>query len=109
MPDRIRGRAATSLIGAQCRTFSTVSMAAGHGLVGRSNVVTAWRALAMAHVGERLLGCLVLAMVTCSCEGPVTARVFAPEPASPTVEYVWRQEILTPLPVRVRLPSHYGA
>jgi hypothetical protein len=32
-----------------------------------------------------------------------------PEPASPTVEVVSEQEILTPLPLRVRLPSRTGA
>ncbi len=31
------------------------------------------------------------------------------EPAAPVVEYVTHQEILTPLPLRVRLPARYGA
>ena len=30
-------------------------------------------------------------------------------PATPTIEYVTEQEILTPLPLRVRLPASYGA
>lgn len=32
-----------------------------------------------------------------------------PGPAAPIVEFVTRQEILTPLPLRVRLPARYGA
>ena len=32
-----------------------------------------------------------------------------PGPAHPTVEYVTRQEVLTPLPLRVRLPESYRA
>lgn len=32
-----------------------------------------------------------------------------PGPPAPVVEYVTRQEILTPLPLRVRLPARYGA
>jgi hypothetical protein len=32
-----------------------------------------------------------------------------PGPPAPEVDYVMRQEILTPLPLRVRLPSRYGA
>ena len=35
--------------------------------------------------------------------------VVSPEPAQPMVEYVTEQEILTPLPLRVRLPARYGA
>ena len=63
----------------------------------------------MGKTAGKLVGCLAVALATCSCERPPAAPVNAPEPASPTVEYVWRQEILTPLPVRVRLPSRYGA
>jgi hypothetical protein len=32
-----------------------------------------------------------------------------PSPPAPVVEYVTHQEILTPLPLRVRLPARYGA
>jgi hypothetical protein len=32
-----------------------------------------------------------------------------PGPPAPVVEYLTRQEILTPLPLRVRLPARYGA
>ncbi len=32
-----------------------------------------------------------------------------PEPSAPVVEHVQLQEILTPLPLRVRLPTRYGA
>jgi hypothetical protein len=44
-----------------------------------------------------------------SCQPPVTPRAVAPEPSQPVVEYVTTQEILTPLPLRVWLPSRYGA
>jgi hypothetical protein len=58
----------------------------------------------------RLLLGFAIALVTCSCERPASTPLdLTPEPATPTVEYVWRQEILTPLPVRVRLPARYGA
>jgi hypothetical protein len=40
-------------------------------------------------------------------ETPATAS--APEPSLPVVEYVTKQEILTPLPIRVWLPARYGA
>ena len=49
---------------------------------------------------------LVVGLAAC-VEEPV--RPALPEPASPIVEYVTQQEILTPLPLRVRLPSRYGA
>jgi hypothetical protein len=50
-----------------------------------------------------------LVLLPC-CEPPTSPPVaFEPAPASPTVEYVRVQEILTPLPLRVRLPSRYGA
>ncbi len=52
----------------------------------------------------------VLAVAACSCAPPAVAPgPLLPEPASPMVEYVFRQEILSPLPVRVRLPARYGA
>lgn len=38
-----------------------------------------------------------------------TAGTFEPGPATPTVEYVTHQEILTPLPVRVRMPAASNA
>jgi len=47
--------------------------------------------------------CSVLTMFAAACQ-PV-ATVYEPGPASPTVEYVRNQEILTPLPVRVRMPA----
>jgi hypothetical protein len=40
---------------------------------------------------------------------PNTAAGVDPGPPSPVVEYVNWQEILTPLPLRVRLPARYGA
>jgi hypothetical protein len=44
-----------------------------------------------------------------SCRPPETYAVTSPEPSQPVVEYVTTQEILTPLPLRVRLPARYGA
>ena len=46
---------------------------------------------------------ILLASVAC---GP--AASMDPGPSSPVVEYVQRQEILTPLPLRVRLPRSTG-
>lgn len=48
----------------------------------------------------------LVAMSTASCGAGSTAEA---GPAAPTVEYVTEQEILTPLPLRVRLPAAYGA
>lgn len=48
----------------------------------------------------------MLAMSAASCGASTTSEV---GPATPTVEYVTEQEILTPLPLRVRLPAAYGA
>lgn len=49
---------------------------------------------------------LLAAVSAISCGG---AALTEPGPATPTVEYVTQQEVLTPLPLRVRLPSSYGA
>jgi len=49
-----------------------------------------------------------LPLVT-GCRPAETYAVVVPEPAQPMVEYVTEQEILTPLPLRVRLPARYGA
>jgi hypothetical protein len=46
------------------------------------------------------------ALLALACHG---SRAFDPGPATPSIEYVTAQEILTPLPVRVRLPASYGA
>jgi hypothetical protein len=43
-----------------------------------------------------------------ACGRPVVAPM-DPGPATPEVEYLRHQEILTPLPLRVRLPARYGA
>ncbi len=51
----------------------------------------------LALVGALLAGC---------GRPPATPRQEVP---APVVEYVTQQEILTPLPLRVRLPSRYGA
>jgi hypothetical protein len=50
----------------------------------------------------------VVALAACA-ETPPPALPSAPAPSSPVVEYVNEQQILAPLPVRVRLPDHYGA
>jgi len=53
---------------------------------------------------------IALALVGSSCSSsPKTAVSVEPDPPVPVVEYVTRQEILTPLPLRVRLPARYGA
>ena len=49
--------------------------------------------------------CLALFAAACA----ESAGPLEPGPASPTVEYVRNQEILTPLPVRVRMPQASGA
>jgi hypothetical protein len=43
-----------------------------------------------------------------ACE-PAPRTPVDPGPQDPTVEYVARQQILTDLPMRVRLPARYGA
>jgi hypothetical protein len=50
---------------------------------------------------------LLLAGAGASCAPAAT--VHEPGPPAPVVEYVTRQEILTPLPLRVRLPASTGA
>jgi hypothetical protein len=51
-------------------------------------------------------GALALLVPSCSRPPPVSADQGPPQPI---VEYVTQQEILTPLPLRVRLPARYGA
>jgi hypothetical protein len=51
---------------------------------------------------------LAASLLTPACAAPA-ATVADRGPALPVVEYVTRQEVLTPLPLRVRLPDHYGA
>jgi hypothetical protein len=46
--------------------------------------------------------------LACACERPPATPVDH-GPAEPMVEYVARQQILTELPMRVRLPGRYGA
>jgi len=53
-------------------------------------------------------GVIAAALLASSC-APPRAAVVDPGPSAPVVEYLTRQEILTPLPLRVRLPSRYGA
>jgi hypothetical protein len=52
--------------------------------------------------------CLAFFVFACS-PPPLTVAAIEPEPPAPIVEYVTQQEILTPLPLRVRLPARYGA
>jgi len=47
-------------------------------------------------------------LFACACDRP-PAMPRDPGPPVPSVEYVTKQEILTPLPLRVRLPARYGA
>ena len=53
-----------------------------------------------------VLACLALSLAMTSCG---TMAPAPPGPAVPSVEYVTRQEILTPLPLRVRMPSASNA
>jgi hypothetical protein len=48
-------------------------------------------------------------LMSACAEQPAASVPNDPGPARPVVEYVARQEILTPLPLRVRLPAKYGA
>jgi hypothetical protein len=52
---------------------------------------------------------VALTMLTASCTATPEPVVADPGPPVPIVEHVQLQEILTPLPLRVRLPSRYGA
>ncbi len=65
-------------------------------------VSVAWRWILRAALS---LSLLVAAAAGCG-RPPVAPEREVP---APTVEYVTQQEILTPLPLRVRLPSKYGA
>ncbi len=68
------------------------------------------RGLRSASSFAGLLGVPALALLAPGCLPPSAPPVaLEPEPADPVVEYVTEQEILTPLPLRVRLPSRYGA
>lgn len=61
---------------------------------------------------KRLLGFAVLfplLMGVVASQSACGPAVNDPGPATPTVEYLTEQEILTPLPLRVRLPQTYGA
>jgi hypothetical protein len=53
------------------------------------------------------LGCALAA--GCAHPTPSSPTPSDPGPRLPVVEYVTQQEILTPLPLRVRLPARYGA
>ena len=52
------------------------------------------------------IAALVLSVFAMSCAPTVLVE---PGPATPEVQYLTRQEILTPLPLRVRLPAAEGA
>jgi hypothetical protein len=54
-----------------------------------------------------LLPAALTALALASCARPPAP--VDPGPPAPVVEYLTRQEILTPLPLRVRLPARYGA
>jgi len=58
------------------------------------------RRLSLLTLGTALLAC---------APDRVPAAPNDPGPADPTVEYVAHQQILTELPMRVRLPARYGA
>lgn len=64
---------------------------------------------AIVRAGLQLpLAFAALAACALSACAPTTGT-FEPGPAAPTVEYVTHQEILTPLPVRVRMPATSNA
>src|SRR5262245_46672658 len=54
-------------------------------------------------------GAIGVGLLVSACSTPPPAVVVDPGPPMPVVEYVTSQEILTPLPLRVRLPARYGA
>jgi hypothetical protein len=51
---------------------------------------------------------LAASVLACACERPPATPADV-GPSQPLVEYVTRQQILTELPMRVRLPTRYGA
>jgi hypothetical protein len=55
-----------------------------------------------------LAGAITGSLLISSCSRPPPVSADQGPPA-PVVEYVTHQEILTPLPLRVRLPARYGA
>jgi hypothetical protein len=55
-----------------------------------------------------LAGATAASLLVSSCSRPLPVSADQ-EPPAPVVEYVTHQEILTPLPLRVRLPARYGA
>lgn len=57
------------------------------------------------HAGN--LGAIAAALLAASCARPPAP--VDPGPSFPIVEFVTQQEILTPLPLRVRLPTRYRA
>jgi len=52
---------------------------------------------------------VALTMLAAACSSNPDPVVADPGPRIPVVEHVRMQEILTPLPLRVRLPARYGA
>lgn len=56
----------------------------------------------------RSAGLFAVSLLVAGCGRPPEMPV-DPGPPAPEVEYVTRQEILTPLPLRVRLPARYRA
>ncbi|HRI71781.1 MAG TPA: hypothetical protein PK156_46430, partial [Polyangium sp.] len=52
---------------------------------------------------------VAVAMMSGSCTAMPEPVVADPGPPLPVVEHVIMQEILTPLPLRVRLPARYAA
>ena len=61
---------------------------------------------ALLTAGAPTLGAWLLA---CQPARPFASRTPVPEPSEPAIEAVATQEVLTPVPVRVWLPSRYGA
>jgi len=55
----------------------------------------------------RAWGLVLLVLVAAAC-ADVTPSPHDAGPAFPIIEYVTKQEILTPLPLRVRLPAKFG-
>lgn len=66
------------------------------------------RAPSLRHIeGAARAGALGIALLAASCS-PYPTTPDDPGPPAPIVEHVQMQEILTPLPLRVRLPARYG-